>query len=403
MTGNTSCKGLCVNEIRNDIKAEREAKTEEAFANYDLKAEAPEARNPHIRFAFEFPALLEMFIPADEIALASRRTSRISGIFAVALVLGALLLASLGPLLAGIQDASHGAAASDSHAAPSAGGAGFSTHTIIGLFATAFGLGGAVLGLSGMRRSASRRKWLHARLTTETLRLYHFHHIAARLPEIIAVGDDEAKRKKYLDERAAAFERLKTQVLADPETELRRIVVRGEETRFESIMPMLPEEGADIPPAAQDAFAAWRVLRVDWQSNYCTAKLEHRHKNRLTIKQLEEIFIGVGWFCVAAIILIHVAHFIGALTQFSSSWLEAAVIWIALIALAGRALEDGFQPQREIERYEQYRANVRVATERFETAKTFAAKLDAMRAFERTSLEEMRVFLRTHARARFLL
>ena len=42
-----------------------DAKTEQAFANYDLKAEAPEARKPNVRFAFEFPTLLAMFIPAD--------------------------------------------------------------------------------------------------------------------------------------------------------------------------------------------------------------------------------------------------------------------------------------------------------------------------------------------------
>ena len=66
-------------------------------------------------------------------------------------------------------------------------------------------------------------------------------------------------------------------------------------------------------------------------------------------------------------------------------------------------MEDGFQPQREIERYEQYRANVRVTEERFAAARTYAAKLEVMRAFERSSLEEMRVFLRTHAKARFLL
>jgi hypothetical protein len=166
---------------------------------------------------------------------------------------------------------------------------------------------------------------------------------------------------------------------------------------------MMPEERSEFPPGADDFFAAWRVLRLDWQNNFCEAKLKHRREGKVTTKQLEEIFLGIGWFCVGAIILIHIGHFIGVIAQVSSSLLEVAVIWIALIALAGRAMEDGFQPQREIERYEQYRANVRVATERFETARTFAAKVEVMRAFERSSLEEMRVFLRTHARARFLL
>jgi hypothetical protein len=208
-----------------------DAKTEQAFANYDLKAEAPEARKPTVRFAFEFQTLLEMFIPADEEALESRRISRMAGITAVALVLSAMLLASFGPILSSAGHAAptashavgaggHGAAVSqapaDGHAAPSADthaptGAeashddGFNTHAILGTVAALLGLSGTVLGITGMRRSASRRKWLRARLTTETLRLFHFHYIAARLPEIVAVAGDAARREQYLAERAARW------------------------------------------------------------------------------------------------------------------------------------------------------------------------------------------------------
>lgn len=402
-----------------------DAKTEQAFANYDLKAEAPEARKPTVRFAFEFQTLLGMFIPADVEALESRKTSRVAGITAVALVLSAMLLASLGPILSSAGHASapaaaHGAPVSDhvppadTHAAPTADvhaptdaaashDEGLNVHAILGTIAALLGLTGTVLGITGMRRSASRRKWLRARLMTETLRLFHFHYIVARLPEIVAVAGDAARRERYLADRAAALEQLKAKVLADPEVELRRIMNRKDETPFETITPMMVEEGVETPQAAADAFDVWRVLRVNWQAGYCDAKLERRHKGRFTIKQMDELFVALGWFCVGAIILIHIGHFVGMLASAQSAWLEAAVIWTALIALAGRAMEDGFQPQREIERYEQYRANVRVTEERFAAARTYAAKLEVMRAFERSSLEEMRVFLRTHAKARFLL
>lgn len=405
-----------------------DAKTEQAFANYDLKAEAPEARKPTVRFAFEFRTLLEMFIPADEEALEARRASRISGIMAVVLVLSAMLLASLGPILS---SAGHAPAPGSSHAAPGDAhgvpadahapaddhatgedvhapsddghGEGLNLHAVLGTVAALLGLTGTALGITGMRRSASRRKWLRARLTTETLRMFHFHYIAARLPELVAVSGDPVRQEKYLADRAAALARLKAKVLADPEGELRRIMARKDETRFEDITPPMPEEGVEIPQVAADVFDVWRVLRLNWQAGYCDAKLERRHKGRFTIKQMDEIFVGLGWFCVGAIILIHIGHFVGMLASAQSAWLEAAVIWTALIALAGRAMEDGFQPQRELERYEQYRANVRVTAERFEAARTYSAKLEVLRAFERTSLEEMRVFLRTHARARFLL
>lgn len=400
-----------------------DAKTDQAFANYDLKAEAPEARKPTVRFAFEFMPLLEMFLPADKEALAARKASRIGGIMAVLLVLSAMLLASLGPILSSAGHApapgsDHAAASSeahsahaDDHVAPADAhapaddghGEGPNLHVVLGTVAALLGLTGTALGITGMRRSASRRKWLRARLTTETLRMFHFHYIAARLPELVAVGGDPARQEKYLADRAAALERLKAKVLADPEKELQRIMERKDETRFEDITPPMPEEGVEIPQVAADVFDVWRVLRLNWQAGYCDAKLERRHKGRFTIKQMDEMFVALGWFCVGAIILIHIGHFVGMLASAQSAWLEAAVIWTALIALAGRAMEDGFQPQRELERYEQYRANVRVTTERFEAARTYAAKLEVLRAFERTSLEEMRVFLRTHARARFLL
>ena len=414
-----------------------DAKTEQAFANYDLKAEAPEARKPTVRFAFEFRPLLEMFIPADEEALASRRASRIGGIMAVVFVLSAMLLASLGPILSSAGHApapgsDHAAASGDGHGAPAddhaapadthsapaddhaapvdahaaadgGHGEGLNLHAVLGTIAALLGLTGTALGITGMRTSASRRKWLRARLTTETLRMFHFHYIAARLPELVAVAGDPVRQEKYLADRAAALEKLKATVLADPEKELRRIMERKDETRFEDITPPMPEEGAEIPQVAADVFDVWRVLRLNWQAGYCDAKLERRHKGRFTIRQMDEFFVGLGWFCVGAIILIHIGHFVGMLASAQSAWLEAAVIWTALIALAGRAMEDGFQPQRELERYEQYRANVRVTAERFEAARTYAAKLEVLRAFERTSLEEMRVFLRTHAKARFLL
>lgn len=373
-----------------------DTKTEQAFENYDLKAEAPEARKPTVRFAFEFPALLAIFLPADAAALAARQASRVAGIASVSLVLAALLMASLGPIL------SSGHAPDPHHPAADEGP---SLHLILGLMSAALGLIGTLIGLSGMRRGASRRKWLHARLTTETLRLYHFHHIAARLPEIVASNGDPTKQARYIEERASALERLKAKILANPEAELQRIIAREDETRFEAITPAMPVDTLETPQVAQDVFDVWRVLRVNWQSGYCDAKLEHRHKGRITTRQLEEFFMGLGWFCVGAIILIHIGYFVGALAQTKEQLplLEAAVIWTALVALGGRALEDGFRTQAEIERYEQYRANVRVASERFEAATTFSSKVDAMRAFERSSLEEMRVFLRTHARARFLL
>src|SRR5690242_10002823 len=118
-----------------------QSKTDQAFENYDLKAEAPEARKATVRFAFEFPALLALFLPADKAALAARKTSRVAGIASVSLVLAALLMASLGPILS----SGH---APDPHHPPSSEGP--SLHLILGLMSAALGLLGTLIGLSGM-------------------------------------------------------------------------------------------------------------------------------------------------------------------------------------------------------------------------------------------------------------
>ena len=66
-----------------------------AYANYDLRAADPVAQKPSIRFAFEFPELLEKFVPADKAALAARGRSRILGMFAIFLFVTYYLQESL--------------------------------------------------------------------------------------------------------------------------------------------------------------------------------------------------------------------------------------------------------------------------------------------------------------------
>ena len=83
--------------------------------------------------------------------------------------------------------------------------------------------------------------------------------------------------------------------------------------------------------------------------------------------------------------------------------LASLTIWIALFALAVRAVEQGLQPEREIERYQQYRSAVRAVLDRFELAKSQAEKLRVMSEMERLSFDEMRNFLITSSASRFVM
>ena len=82
---------------------------------------------------------------------------------------------------------------------------------------------------------------------------------------------------------------------------------------------------------------------------------------------------------------------------------HVVVIWAAIITLAIRALEEGFQPGREIERYRHYRFAVAAIRDRFDEAVSPAQKLVVMADMERLSFDEMKDFLRTHLESRFVL
>jgi hypothetical protein len=354
------------------------------FDNHDLKAEAPEARDESVRFAFEFPELLAKFRADDAKANRAKRNNRRLGYASVFLVLAALFIASSAP-------AQH-----ELHFSKG-------TTVALGYVAAALGLLGSLLAFAGMHGRSPRRVWLQNRLNTELLRLFHFRFIASRLPEITRIKGDEARKQAYLAERAAAFARLAEGPLADPAAELKRIT-EGKGAYDFSNMTESRLEGGEDPAVAEKVFAAWRVLRLDWQLSYTNEMLAHRPRaQRMSILQTERAFARFAWFCVGMIILLHVVQVFGEQLHVPHAWLEVAVVWTALAALGARALEDGLQPQREVERYEQYRAGIKVAKDRLGAGDGLSGDLEIVRTFERTGLEEMWIFMRTHYRSRFML
>jgi hypothetical protein len=62
---------------------------------------------------------------------------------------------------------------------------------------------------------------------------------------------------------------------------------------------------------------------------------------------------------------------------------NVAIIVIAVGALSARAFQQGLQPKREIERYQQYQSAVRAAMKQFDEADTPTQKIMVMRQIER--------------------
>jgi hypothetical protein len=368
-----------------------------AYENYDLKATAPEARKPSIQFAFHFPELLARFREADAVAGRARDHNRRLGIAGIVLVLFALLYAAWAPLLQ--------AAIAPHPAEPRPAGAAapvdYGPMTMLGVTVAGLGLGGTVMGLAGLRRASARRRWLAARFTTETLRLFHFRYIASRVADIETAAHRPELQAAYVAERLEAFRTLERTVIDDERAGFDASIGLQPWDPFAPVVEQVPVGMATV---VDDLSAAWRAIRFDWQLTYCNAKLSHdRTGGRMSSLQQEHAFSRFGWLCIGVVVVLHVVFVVVQLRHGHLAWLEPAVLSTALLALAARALEDGLKPQREVERYEQYRANIAVARQRLDAEPRFETKLEIIRAFEQVSLEEMRTFLRTHATARYLL
>jgi hypothetical protein len=359
----------------------RKSWRESAYDNFDLKAEAPEARIPTIQFAFHFPELLASFQEFDAEANDARDRNRRRGMLGIGLVWIALVYAASTPLL-------HGG----HHSLPL---------RIVGVVAAALGLIGTTFGLFGLSNTSQRRRWLMARWKTEMLRLFHFQYIASRVRDI-----EEAQRQDlqsaYEARRKAALDELLTTLTTTVDHDFEEAIEPGSPEPFAFIEKQFAT--GRLSSAMKDLLAAWLTLRVEWQLEYCKAKLDNRAtKHKLSPRQQENVFSHITWVCITIVMLTHFAFVVGELVSVRMNWLETVVIWTALMALSIRALEDGLQPQREVERYEHYRASVLVSRQRFLATHDVQTKLEIMRNFEQVSLEEMRTFLRTHAKAKFLL
>jgi hypothetical protein len=179
--------------------------------------------------------------------------------------------------------------------------------------------------------------------------------------------------------------------------------------------------GRSEPPAStgdhvelEPLFNAYRELRMRHQISYANYKLrdDHRIFSDAARKQAA-VFEIVGLLCIALLLFVHIGIAIGVMGMLRGlispsrsellPFLDAIIIWIAVAALAARAIEQGLQPEREIERYQQYRSACKAILERFDSAPSQNDKIKMMIEMERLSFDEMRNFLLTNRRSRFVM
>jgi hypothetical protein len=86
-----------------------------------------------------------------------------------------------------------------------------------------------------------------------------------------------------------------------------------------------------------------------------------------------------------------------------SFFFGSAIILIAITSATVRALQQGLQPEREVERYQQYRSALQAMRRQFEAAPSASEKIEVMQRMEHIAFDEMRNFLLTNQRSSFAM
>lgn len=358
--------------------------------NHDLllsEADVSEAEKdfPNVVFALHDPALKTLFGPIDAQANAAKRKSRQWGVLAVALATFALMLAGAEVLY---HDFNKGIV------------------RLLAALGAIAGIASVVIGVFGVMFRARKLRWLADRLSTERLRQFHFQHYVAFAPEIIDGAANEDAARAYLRRRADNFQEFKNEFVDHADERLHHLV-EAEDPGEGLLFPKRDLDVAAGSPNLDEYFRAYTVLRFDRQIAYCDLMLRERGGfwNYAPVKQAK-IISAVAMFCVFAILVLHGLVFVGALADVR--WMKGppihvAAIWSAIIALAARTIEEGFQPETEIERLRQYRLSLKRIFERFSSTDDPNEKLRAMMDLEKLSFEEMVLFLRGNYEAQYVM
>jgi hypothetical protein len=337
---------------------------------------------PRTFHVLDHAALRTAFLRYDCPANAAQRRGRIAGLLAIAFGMIALFTAA---------------------ASPSARWQGI-VAALCGLISIAIGLGGVLY-------AGAKRRWLLNRVVTERLRQYHFQAFVCRWRAIAAslIGGEAARA--YAEEREIGLHRLMAPYPGQLDSELTDFLEDETDAKCWLHQQQTLPTADEALPDLDELFVAYRDLRIRHQLDYANYKLRSEQNPLSWSPRLQEvIFSYAALICILVIFVIHLLiagllSWVGHAEQLRLLGLDIHVwvIWIAILVLGLRALQEGLQPEREIERYRHYRAGVRAVRDRFDKAQSTAEKLQIMQEMERLSFDEFRNFLRSSNEARFII
>lgn len=275
------------------------------------------------------------------------------------------------------------------------------------IYATILGVLGFALGASGFFASGPKGQWLRERLRTERMRQFFFQMTVMRLPELVAAAQGSADdRLAYQARNDALFRTFDAKRLVDPAAEIGYILAPKPRTDDDWLIgprnPAAITAGIHESAKSLSFYKLYNGLRLQHQASYAAWRI----RDFGGLWWQEKVLSRLALFIVGVMFVLHLMGFVPRPEEaHGPSPIEPAILAVALAALLVKVFEEGLQPQREVERYEDYLAHCEIAKQKFAAAQrqggpeTFAAMLD----FERVVYEEMKHFLRTHHRAHFLV
>jgi hypothetical protein len=363
------------------------------------------ARNrfPELAHVLDFPDLRHMFVRYEVEANRAKTSGRVAGSFAIAFGVVALLVASFTPLFE-----TYCANCDKSNACAHWLRIVCSAHwlsVVVGISAL-LGVAGTLIGIGVLTREAKQR-WLCNRLMTERLRQFQFQVLVCRIPEVLASMGDSLARERFVSDRKSwlkqfhqGYEGHLTAMLTavlDDDAEKELLLHHNCESRH-------PFDATDR--ALLQLFSAYRVLRLEHQRQYADYKLraDERIFSTSCVRQLA-ILRDVSLVLILAVFVAHLALvlWLGVWIKLPNPWVHIFIIWLVIGLLAVRAIEDGLQPAREVERYARYRSSMVSLLTRFNSEANPEERIRLMLETERAVYQEMRGFLRTNQQARYLL
>jgi len=398
---------------------------EDHIFNNDLLAKATDLDTVQrlyqpIEHALHYPDLIEWFNTFNDPADDAKKESRKWGERAIALGAFALFLAAC-EIMTTRLIASHWSLA-------------------IGGLAAICGLASVAIGAFGVLYGDKKTQWLHNRFMGERIRQFHFQSLITLLPQVLASAHSGADKSAFESQRQHLFMQFRADFEGKVDSQFSNVIGPYGENQF-----WLPEQ-QHLPsiadsPEFETFCKAYLHLRIRHQLGYADHKLQPDHKvySNMPVKQaklLENVSkVGLaGLLVIHGLVLVMVAvtailglyelvagpssgaaasavgdsstspfGFAGPAASAVSITFSLAIIVIAIVALSARAYQEGLQPEREIERYQQYRSAVQLILRQFKDADTPRRKVAAMWRMERVAFDEMRNFLITMHHSSFAM